>query len=159
MKNLAHLSDYPRSDYLGTWEIQLLRRKEHQIANDPTSPIGYRAYWTARVFSYDPIGWQYGEVFSRTYLAHWPRPIYPELIHGDADTPPQRRAREVEWREQCSRIYQAHPQALHDVATRQGSTGWHAERDDAEQEARLASQQFVLSIMPSLRRHTPLTEI
>ena len=64
---LISIYDYPRQDYSAYWAIE--------VAGDDDE--GYR--WAARIFSYDPIGWDY-QGHRTVERPDVPMPVYPSDI-------------------------------------------------------------------------------
>ena len=148
---LINVFDYPREDYSAYWAVEV-----HGADAD-----GYR--WAARLFSYDPVGWEWQGKVTAERPADLPLPQYPSDAHLARQddyvkmTPIARleeRRRQDAFRAACAAVYEANPkpQYLLDEALDVAPT-----RDEAD----TAAQNWVLERICKYRRADakPLSDV
>lgn len=137
---LISVYDYPRADYSAYWAIE--------VSGDDIE--GWR--WASRIFSHEPVGWDYKGT-KHTTRPEAPEPVYPPAPATRQEqylrlTPALQetvRAQQDAWRAKCSEIYEAHPKALYLL---EEALDVVKTRDEAD----TAAQNWVLERMEKYRR-------
>lgn len=137
---LIDVRDFPRDKWSAYWTIS--------VQGDDAQ--GY--LWRAHIHAYEPVGWEWqGKVTEKRPDA--PIPVYPadipvrqdEFVRMDAAAQAAVMAAQEKRRQECARIYEAHPKPVYLLQETMGTTDT---RDAADE----AAQRWVLAQMPKYKR-------
>lgn len=127
------MAHYSREEYAAYPEIVVIR--------DPALPS---VQWIGRIYSYKPIGF----MWQGALLEHWPDNLpQPEL----PEQPTTGRADLERWKADCAVILKQFPTPHHVIDQVEGFVD-AVDIDEAEQEARRRSQEWVAERMANYRR-------